>query len=135
LASLDEGISYSCDTFGSNILAGPTVRRFKRLEDVRVGDNVFMDNPFSGRCEGHVTKVQWAKIPSDEDVSKLPWVEAVWIYTGNGRPGPADGSCGSVIWDEGENAIAFYRFAYDGGKSYAVSVGPLMQMGMVVESI
>jgi hypothetical protein len=135
LASLNEGISYSCDTFSSNILAGSTLRGFKRLEDVLIGDNIFMDNPFSGLCEGQVTMVEWANIPCDEDASELPWVGALWMYTGNGRTEPANGSCGSVIWDEEENAIAFYRFSYDGGKSCAISVEPLIQMGMVIEPI
>ena len=94
-----------------------------------------MNNPFSGRCEGQVTKVEWADIPSDEDASRLPWVGAVWMYTGNGRTEPANGSCGSVIWDEEGDAIAFYRCAYNGGKSCTISVEPLMQMGMVIEPI
>ena len=125
LASPKEGISYSCDTFSSNILAGSTLRGFKRLKDVRIGDNIFMDNPFSGRREGQVTKLLWTDIPSEEDASRLPWVGAVWLYTGNGRTDPANGSCGS----------AFYRFAYDGGKSCTISVEPLMQMGMVIKPI
>jgi hypothetical protein len=29
------------------------------LEDLRIGDGLFMDNPFSGRCEGLVTRIVW----------------------------------------------------------------------------
>jgi hypothetical protein len=115
--------------------AGPVLRGLKRPTDLKIGDSLFMDNAFSGRCEGFVTRVLWDAIPSNEDVSELPWVNAMWVYTGNGRPEPANGCCGSVIWDEEENAVALFRFAFKDGSSYAVSVDPLIEIGMVIEPI
>jgi hypothetical protein len=135
LVSLDEGLTYSCETFNSDIQAGPVIRGLKRPTDLKIGDSLFMDSAFSGRCEGFVSRVLWDAIPSDKDVSELPWVNAIWVYTGNGRPEPANGCCGSVIWDEEENAVAFFRFAFKDGSSFAVSVDPLIQMGMAIEPI
>src|SRR5205814_9150458 len=115
--------------------AGPILCRLKHPTDVRIGDSLFMDCPFSGRCEGFVTRILWTAIPSDEDASIIPWVNALCFYTGNGRIEPANGCCGSVLWDEKKNAVALYRFAYNDGTSFAVSVNPLIEMQMVVESI
>jgi hypothetical protein len=77
----DEGLGYSCETFNSDMRSSPILRGLKHPDDV-----------FSGRCEGYVSRILFTSIPSDEDVSELHWVNAYWVYIGNGRDEPVNGS-------------------------------------------
>lgn len=136
LMRLRPGIKYSRETFSSDYGQGAIIKELRPWQTVRLYDPIHFDSPFSGRCDGQVVGKLFEKIPADEKVSKEHWIRSEFIYTGNGRDEIADGTCGSVIWDDEERAVAFYRFyTEEDGMSLAVSVEPLVRLGMSIDEI
>ena len=83
-----------------------------------------MDNPFTGYAEGLWTATERLRVPSDEDVPALTWVRHEWIWMGQGLvEEPAEGSCGSPVWDEDGNLVLFFRFVISEGPESGHAVG------------
>jgi hypothetical protein len=127
LMELNAGLTYSTETFGSSTSNGITLTGFLGPDDIRQGQLAYLDNPFSGRCDGMVSLVERQRIPIDEPVPLLKWITVVWVYIGNGAEEPLDGSYGSAVWDEGGRVIALFRFADENGWARATSVMPLVE--------
>ena len=93
-----------------------------------VGSLVVLNSPFTGKLEGCVAMlsvkierseqlpVQQAKEEEDE----VRYISYTWIYTGQAEGAanpiiPADGTCGSVILDEGNRAVGFFQYHINQG--------------------
>jgi hypothetical protein len=127
LMQLNAGLTYSTEIFGSSASGGVTLTGLRGPDDFRQGEPAYLDNPFSGRCDGVVSLVERKRIPNDEPAPILDWITVVWVYIGNGGEERSDGSCGSAVWDEGGRVVELFRFA---GWAWVTSVMPLIEAGM-----
>jgi len=128
---LREGTPYSLNTFGTSTTPGVKISGLRASDDIENAQAVFLDSPFSGRCDGLVSHVQERRLPIDEPSSLLRYVTIIWAYIGNGGEEPLDGTYGSVICDYNGGVVAIFRYA-DNGWAIATSVDPLIEAGLEV---
>ncbi|KAL3482733.1 hypothetical protein BJX62DRAFT_245593 [Aspergillus germanicus] len=115
LVRLDEGVEFSNETFENTVIPGPSVKftGFSRTTETRIGDNVYLDSPFSGFLEGTRLAHAILRVPSDDPLAvEQKWIRCQWHYMGQGS-GEAivDGICGSAIWDDDHKVVGFFRYA------------------------
>ncbi|KAL8705974.1 MAG: hypothetical protein Q9201_000968, partial [Fulgogasparrea decipioides] len=113
LCELIPGIPYSRETFATtdaDILSQP-FRDFADTSSLRTGMSIYMDTPYSGRCEGTLMTVELRKIPQHDRLAKEPeYLLCTYAYFGNESDIIFDGCCGAVIWDDQYNAIGQFGF-------------------------
>jgi hypothetical protein len=131
LVKLNRGICYINECFHTESeTAGPVITGLlpsANTPSFNVYTSVYMDNPFSGRCQGMTTGFG-VTVESFPGISHIP---IVWL-TFNGVSEVQEGSCGSVIWEELGHAIGFYPFesrSANSSTSYAVSTKHLVEKG------
>lgn len=74
LAKLRMGIRYSAQTFGSDLKASIEMKSMRKSAGLLTGENLTMENSFSGLCEGIFMASIWKCIPAaDENLHQLPW--------------------------------------------------------------
>ena len=107
--------SYQNETYtgyvAEGMIEGVTIKGIRK-KYMSPGDNVSMENPFSGYHDGVYMGPQLKRIPADEASVEHHWLEIAWLWLGNGIE-PVNGSCGSVILDEDGNVVSFFRFLAD----------------------
>jgi hypothetical protein len=130
IVRLKSGIRYTNEIFGNGCMAGTRITRIAPglPPHSRVGDTIFMNNPFSGYCEGTVMALG-AKV---EGCGSKHHVKHIWSLFENGTE-PIQGSCGSAILDKNGQVVAFFRFQQDAsGFSVGVSAVELRESGYEV---
>lgn len=138
LAELIPGIHYSRETFSSAI--DGNVEPFVDIVDhteQKIGELVYMDTPFNGRCEGAISRVTTLQIPSDEVVDEYQYLIGTYHYWGNGSDILLDGCCGGVIWNDDHNVLGQFSFQHVGstGECYSPSFGPLKKLGWRISDV
>lgn len=113
LISLSHDKHYENETFSGDVVGG-TIDSIRiqgvRTTDLRHGDVVSMNNPFTGYVDGLYVGTEFSRIPTDE--ATTDWTTVNWVYFGNGIE-PVNGSCGSAILDENGYVVSFFRFMLD----------------------
>jgi hypothetical protein len=108
IVKLNSGLRYVNETFGTK--DNPDGIKMNGLSQccpphLRAYDNIAMDNPFSGSCEGRVLALG-ARIPEE---GERDYVMHEWHIFENGNE-PVDGSCGSPILDSDGKVVGLFRF-------------------------
>lgn len=135
LAKLRMGIRYAAQTFGSDLKPSIDMKSMRKSAGLLIGDNLTMENSFSGLCEGIFMASIWKCIPADGNRHKLPWVVISNFYLGNGGEEPLDESCGSPVLTENGEVVGLFRFMTNNGKAYCVSAEVLVETGYKLSSI
>jgi hypothetical protein len=122
----DPAVRFSAETF-----AGPhgttKLNRLAGQTETYIGQELFMDSPFTGLAEGYVYMSDIAAIPTDGNV--LPWAYVANLSV-NFEKDSVDGCCGSPMWDSEGAVHAFFRYyADDSGISYCPAPDPLINAG------
>ncbi|KAL8721510.1 MAG: hypothetical protein Q9225_001809 [Loekoesia sp. 1 TL-2023] len=113
LCELKQGLQYSRETFTTTDAGIPSqpFRDFADTEMLKVGTFVYMDTPYSGRCEGTLMSIEMRKIPNGDPFAEFTQhLLCTYAYFGNGADNILEGCCGGVIWDDHYNAIGQFRF-------------------------
>jgi hypothetical protein len=87
---LRDGTPYSLNTFETSTAPGVKISGLCAPADIEFSEAVFLDSPFSGRCDGLVSVVEEKCLPADEPSSLLHYVTIIWVYIGNGGDEPLD---------------------------------------------
>ena len=127
LAELKPDLRYSNEPFETQ--DGPRAMEIKDFADsfaMQQGDEVYMNNPFSGACQGVHISVSLVKVPdpawgSTGHESSQRWITHHWSYLGNGRDLPEEGSCGTAVLTEQNQLCSFFRIL-NGTSGMALSV-------------
>ncbi|KAL8691389.1 MAG: hypothetical protein Q9218_003383 [Villophora microphyllina] len=113
LCEIDPGVSYSRETFTTQDAEFPS-QPFRDIVDANLlqpGTFVYMDTPYSGRCEGTLMGVEMKTLPHDDPFAEeFEYMFSTFAYFGNGADTLFDGCCGAVLWDQNYDAIAQFRF-------------------------
>lgn len=128
IVRLKKGLRYTNETFGA-----PN-RRASKITGInpgmsphlRIGDELTMENPFSGFCEA----TYMGPGGSVEGIGKdTKIVKHVWLEIENGGE-PINGSCGSAILDDEGRVVSFFRFLKsDGQTGIGVAADHLREYG------
>lgn len=113
LMKLDNGALFENSSFQSNV--EPNGVKLKGIRDpfeMKMFDMVSMDTPFVGSIDGQFLTVVMRSMPT---TSQQPqWVTQTWAWFGQDPSSmPAEGSCGSAIWDEDGYVVSFFRYYVD----------------------
>lgn len=135
LVRLGDGLRYTNETFANpRWPSAKAIREIRNFERMRVYDSVYMDNPFTGYCEGQYLGTRFTRMPADElDLGYHPWAFQQWIYLGQGMiMEPTEGSCGSPILDEDGQIVCFFRWQDKEGHSIGIAATELEEYGYVI---
>ena len=124
-------VPYSRTTFSTDDAPVEPFNNFAELSQVRMLDYIYMDTPFTGRCEGSLVKVDVLEIPVDEPADKTQYVIGKFVYFGNGSDMLFEGCCGAVIWDSDHNVLGQFRYQEHGAAElcYCPSFQTLKDLG------
>lgn len=130
-------VKYSRETFSD---PQAPVRPFGRLlatHETTVGEFIYLDTPFNGRCEGTLMKVEVRQIPSDEPSEDTQYIVGDFVYFGNGADILFEGSCGGVIWNENFDVLGQFRWQLKEGNRmcYCPSYQNLEGLGYHISSL
>ena len=126
----DPNVTVSAETFAG--AQGTTkLTRLADQTETHIGQELFMDSPFTGLGEGYMYVSDIAAIPTDEPaVQPRAYIASLWVNFGNQLPDPVDGCCGSPLWDCDGKVHAFFRYYRDeSGISYCPAPDPLINEG------
>ncbi|KAJ5701057.1 hypothetical protein N7488_008605 [Penicillium malachiteum] len=119
LVKLTDGIEFVNEPFENTLVPIPPFKlaRFARAAETRIGDDVYLDSPFSGLVEGTRGAHSLRRIPSDNPYEpEQIWISCKWDYLGQGsNEFMVDGVCGSAIWDENQRVLGFFWYAPKSG--------------------
>jgi hypothetical protein len=137
LLKLRDGVVFENKSFQS--LTQPTDMEFTQVarphEDLHIGDPLQMDNPFTGCIESSYFGTELRRVPDDSPDPKFHWTLQLWAWYGQHAGAiPAEGSCGSPIWNEDGKLVCFFRYLTHSGPragyGYAVSAIELQRFGL-----
>lgn len=98
LAKLEGGLTYSIVSFDGDEVDGITLRGLAKSEDVPIGAQLFIDNPYNGRCAG-ISGWRGVNVedPIDPKYPEHCYLHTSMVYFGNGANDISPGSCGSAF--------------------------------------
>ncbi|KAL2783923.1 hypothetical protein BJX66DRAFT_317589, partial [Aspergillus keveii] len=115
LVRLNDGVTFSNEPFQNTIVPGPSFKLagLSRAAETKVGDDIFLDSPFSGFLEGTRLNHAFIRVPSDDPhIIEQQWIRCQWDYMGQGSSSAmVDGICGSAIWNKDHMVQGFFRYA------------------------
>ena len=122
LARLRPGFSYQNESFENTTTSkSSALNQIRRPFELKYPQFLYMDNPFTGYAEGLWIATERLRVPSVPD---LTWLRREWMWMGQGLvEEPAEGSCGSPVWDEDGNLVLFFRFVISEGPESGQAVG------------
>lgn len=135
LVRLEDGLTFSHEPFFPVRFEPPAITGLKGFARVRYYDHLYFDSPFSGFAEAQVLGKTFEKIPGDEDGAPNHWIHALVTKTSVSEECVKEGTCGSVVWDDDGEAVAFFQYAEGVEKAHMVSVEGLIRAGFQVEAI
>ena len=119
IVKLHEGVEFVNVAFENTLVGGPPVqlRQFARANETQTGSFIYMDNPFTGYIEGTHGPRAILRVPSDDPYEpEQRWIKTRWDYLGQGsNQRMGDGMCGSVIWNDRDMVVGFFRYAPTSG--------------------
>lgn len=127
IVKLNKGLRYTNHTFGT--AENPGGNEMVGLSPnypphTLVGDIISMDNPYSGFCKGRIIALG-AKMAA----SGTKYIAHTWLILQNGEE-VMDRSCGSVILNEENEVVGFFRYmSNDGTDGFAVSATKIREGG------
>ena len=120
IVKLREGVEFVNETFENALDEGPPIRlqRFARANETKIGDYVYMNNPFTGYVEGTCGPHAWLRVPIDDLCEpRQEWIRTRWNYLGQESSLQiVDGTCGSAMWNDQGMVIGFFRYAPTSGR-------------------
>ncbi|KAL8734989.1 MAG: hypothetical protein Q9166_001114 [cf. Caloplaca sp. 2 TL-2023] len=131
IARLAPGLRYVNETFGSgNKPDGIQITGINGgiPPNLHINDDLRMNNPFSGSCEGNVFAigVMFKEEPN------LRYIRHQWNIFEN-MDEPVEGSCGTPILDDDGKVVSFFRLKHPGSQLYwAVSASELGKYGYTI---
>jgi hypothetical protein len=122
LTRLRPGFSHQNESFKNTTKSrSSALRRIRSPFKLKCPEFLYMDNPFTGYAEGLWIATERLRVPS---VPALTWLRREWMWMGQGLvEEPAEGSCGSPVWDEDGNLVLFFRFVISEGPESGQAVG------------
>ena len=127
-------IHYSRETFSAPDALVSAFRSLLDTTQLRVGDFIYMDTPYNGRCEGTLINVEVLRNPSNEPADDTEYVIGVFGFFGNGADTLFDGCCGGVIWNSDYDVLGQFRFqqAGAGNLCYCPTFETLRDLGYTI---
>lgn len=120
LVKLNEGVHFINESFENALLPAPALKLvgFSRATETRMGDDIFLDSPYTGFVEGTRGAYSLPRIPSDDPHEPVQeWIQCRWDYMGQGSSSQmTDGVCGSAIWNKDSKVLGFSRYAPKSGR-------------------
>ncbi|KAJ5843535.1 uncharacterized protein N7525_001276 [Penicillium rubens] len=119
VVKLNDGVQFLNEPFENTVVPSESFKLldFIRAGETKIGDEIFLDSPFSGYMEGTRLAHSIMRIPSDDPHEpKQKWIRCHWVYLGqNSTREIVDGVCGSPIWDANRRVLGFFRYAHTSG--------------------
>ena len=121
------GYTYATETFGTTEVPVFVLQKFRHHSTMRYRDLVYLDSPFSGTADriaiGYERRLDSHTLASSEQPPDPEdrLLSINWLYVGNGHQEPLEGTCGSVIEDDDDNVVGFFRFANENEMALATS--------------
>lgn len=137
LVRLRDGVIFENKCFQST--SHPTVIEFTQVvesvNELKLGDVLHMDNPFTGHIESVYYGTARRRIPRYENSPEFLWVTQDWGYFGQHADSiPAEGSCGSAVWDNNGKLVCFFRYLTKSGPranfGFGISAMELKNFGL-----
>ncbi|OJJ42911.1 hypothetical protein ASPZODRAFT_161911 [Penicilliopsis zonata CBS 506.65] len=135
LVKLHDGENYINETFENTL----KLRQFKREREIRGGDPIAMNTPFTGYMEGVAGLPGRIRMQANDNPFKprRPWVPCRWDYFGqNSHHHLNNGMCGSPIYDQEGRVVSFFRYAPKSGYFldyvWSISAEVLLEKGYTV---
>lgn len=106
IAQLEDGITNTVVSFNVGEVYGTKLMGLVNFEDTAIGESMFLDSPYNGRCEGTLGW-RWISIVDFEDLDHptFTYLHTHMVNFGNGVLDVLRGMCGSTILTE-ENKVA-----------------------------
>lgn len=104
----------SRETFSTPDAPVSPFRSLHAITQLHVGEFIYMDTPYNGRCEGILVKVDVLQFPSDIPGNDVEYVIGAFGYFGNGADALFEGCCESVIWNSNHDVLGQFSFQQDG---------------------
>jgi hypothetical protein len=91
-----------------------------------MGQELFMDSPFTGLANGYVYVSDVAAIPTDDDIHPWAYVANLWVNFENDLNDPVDGCCGTPMWDSEGGVHAFFRYFTRMIREFLTALHPIL---------
>ena len=129
-------VGYLKETFSAPDAPVKAFRNLVNIPQLQVGDSIYMDTPYNGRCEGTLMVVDVLRIPSDEPADDVEYAVGTLGYFGNGADTLSDGCCGGVIWNSQYDVIGQFGFQASGTHDfvYCPTFQTLQVLGYTIAS-
>ncbi|KAJ6188110.1 hypothetical protein N7519_003018 [Penicillium mononematosum] len=112
LVKLNDGIQFLNEPFRNSIAPRDPFKldNFIRAGETKIGDDIFLDSPFSGVIQGSRMAHSSVRIPYPH--GPTVWIRCHLVYLGQDSASDiVDGVCGSAIWDKDHRVLGFFRHA------------------------
>ncbi|KAI9833260.1 MAG: hypothetical protein M1826_000173 [Phylliscum demangeonii] len=130
LFELENGFTYSRETFSETDVPGRPFRALIHSNKIRVGDCLSLNSPFNGLCEATFIAEWLGLLPSDE-----PGTEHTFFQTSNSDRF-LDGCGGAPVWTDDFDVLGQSRFANKTGEfAYLPSYSDLVDEGFELSCI
>ncbi|RYO96512.1 hypothetical protein DL764_007458 [Monosporascus ibericus] len=139
LLELSKDVMFANTTFENSSGATPNWSRLVNSDDMLNWSICYLNSPYTGNMEGVIVmksvKLEASTHPTQD---KLQYVAYNWSFMGqqegnDGKAQPPDGTCGSVIWDDGGVILGFYHYSIAEGPwagfSPSVSASEVVEAG------
>ena len=131
---MDDSVKYSDETF-----AGPsgTLKLLRLLPERsnRLGAEIYMDSATTGLSVGYVLAHGTRTVPRSSKVgAEFSFVSNLWVNFEGGMEDAIAGCCGTPLFDEECNVVAFFHWLHRTGlyETYCPTPDPLIDEGFVV---
>jgi hypothetical protein len=130
LVKLNDDITFENTTFETEIQDGTQITSVRDYRDLRRMDNIWMNNPYTGLCDGQHIGMACRIEGYPEDTMR--YKEIFSMFENHVATEPIAGCCGSAIIHEDGQLVGFYHFLDDEGFSVAVSAEELTKRGFTI---
>jgi hypothetical protein len=136
LAKLQPCVKYSTCSFNADEAYGTLLGPLVPSNEIGEGQNLYMDSPFNGKCEGIVSSKGFRVLPEGSDNKPFRYYECMIVYFGNGVDDIFPSTCGSALWTEDKEVAAIFRWYYlKDAIAYVPAVDILITSGFKLEAI
>ncbi|KAJ0415689.1 hypothetical protein BJY00DRAFT_326822 [Aspergillus carlsbadensis] len=146
LVKLDDAVQFRSEASENEQVIPGRPAKFtglSRAAETKLGDDTFLDSPFSGFLRGTTLCHADLRVPTTDDPvapRQHTWVRCQWHYMGQGSSrAMSGGMCGSAVWNKEHKVQGLFRYAPTSGLfvdfCMTVAVDDLLSKGYAVGGI
>ena len=109
-------VRYSRETFSAHDAPVSPFGNIANIFQSKIGDSIYMDTPYNGRCEGILMKLDALRL-DDGPADEVEYLIGFFAYFGNGADTLFEGCCGGVLWNSDHDVLGQFRYQHDGHDS------------------